>query len=155
LYQQLHAYPVGNSSKELAAKTHGAKYHIAPVRREILSGFDVVIGLEGDPKVVDRVRAGLRGELEGHRYGLPFAGDNNLLFDRIDLMDDPIASLWYTPVDAQAPARRGSCRLTVDIDRADNSRTRSVLVAPLSNPQRMPPADAWVWTPRQPVGHQT
>src|SRR5436305_5802648 len=46
LYQQLHSYPVGNSGKELAARTHGAKYWIIPVRRELLIGFDGIIGVQ-------------------------------------------------------------------------------------------------------------
>src|SRR5437762_13130152 len=48
LYQQLHSYPVGNSGKELAARTHGAKYWIVPVRRELLIGLDAIIGVESE-----------------------------------------------------------------------------------------------------------
>ena len=36
LSQQLHQYPVGASGAELAKKTHGAKYWIAPVCREVI-----------------------------------------------------------------------------------------------------------------------
>jgi CRISPR-associated protein Cas5t len=46
LYQQLHSYPVGSSGKDLKERGHGAKYWIAPVRRELLVGLDVVIGVE-------------------------------------------------------------------------------------------------------------
>ncbi|MCX5962055.1 MAG: CRISPR-associated protein Cas5 [Cyanobacteria bacterium] len=47
LYQQLHSYPVGNSGKELKERTHGAKFWITPVRRELLVGFDMILGVQG------------------------------------------------------------------------------------------------------------
>jgi CRISPR-associated protein Cas5t len=152
LYQQLHAYPVGNSSKQFAANTHGAKYHIAPARREVLVGLNVVVGVEAvDPGLLERIAHGLNGTLDEARYGLPFAGDNNLLFDRIDVVPaSTLAARWYTAVTPDIP-RRGSCRLSSDIDRSDSSRSRSVLVAPLEHPQRTPPDDAWLWTPRPPA----
>ena len=150
LYQQLHGYPVGAQGKALAARTHGAKFWIAPVRRELLSGFDCLLGVEAkEPGLLDRVRRGLEGELGTPRYGLPFAGDNNLLFDRLDALDEPLAARWYTPV-GQVP-RKGSCRLTVGVDRTDNSRTTHALVAPLVQPQREPPEDAWFWAPKTPL----
>lgn len=150
LYQQLHSYPVGNSGKELAAKTHGAKYWIVPVRRELLVGFDGIIGLqsaEGD--IYQRLQRGLRGELGEPRYGLPFAGDNNFLFDRIEVVDEPPeATHWYARMQPDDPPRRGSCRLTVGIDRADNSNTTSFLFAPTDERSSTPPNLAWTWTPR-------
>jgi CRISPR-associated protein Cas5t len=151
LYQQLHSYPVGNSGKDFKELSHGAKYWIAPVRRELLVGLDAIIGVEtSDGQLRDQVRRGLSGELEGDRYGLPFAGDNNLLFDRLELLDAPPAVRWYTRIlPAEAP-RRGSCRLTVGIDRRDSSRTTSVLCAPMEEPTAEPPETAWVWTPQKP-----
>lgn len=71
LYQQLHSYPVGNSGKELKARTHGAKFWITPVRREMLVGLDMMLGVQGDRELLDRVKRGLRGELDEPRYGLP------------------------------------------------------------------------------------
>lgn len=151
LYQQLHSYPVGASGKELAGRAHGAKYWIAPVRREVLVGFDCVLGVRsGDEELLRRVVLGLRGELGEPRYGLPFAGDNNLLVDRIDVLDGPEVARWYAPMREDAGPQRGSCRLTVAIDRADSSRTRSVLFAP-TDPQASPPDDAWIWTPDAPA----
>lgn len=151
LYQQLHSYPVGASGKELAERSHGAKYWIAPVRREVLVGFDCVLGVRSDDaELLRRVVLGLRGELGEPRYGLPFAGDNNLLIDRIDVLDGPMTARWYAPLDAEAGPQRGSCRLTVSIDRADSSRTRSVLFAP-TGPLASPPDDAWIWTPAAPA----
>lgn len=149
LYQQLHGYPVGSSGKELRAATHGAKYWIAPVRREILVGFRALIGVESeDPGLLSRVRRGLRGELEDERYGLPFAGDNNLLFDRIDVLDVPEPARWYTPVTADGAVRSGACRLTVGIDRADSSRTTLALLAPSVDAAPEPPEEAWLATRR-------
>ena len=91
LYQQLHSYPVGNSGKELARRTHGAKHWIAPVRRELLIDFDCVLGVRADDaQLLERVALGLAGQLGARRYGLPFAGDNNLLFSRIDILPAPV-----------------------------------------------------------------
>jgi CRISPR-associated protein Cas5t len=144
LYQQLHSYPVGTSGKEFRPRTHGAKYWIAPVRREILVGLNVILGVRADEQLVARVRDGLAGRLDADRYGLPFAGDNNLLFDRIDVLNEAPAVRWYIPVEEGAGARPGSCRLTVSIDRADSSRTKSALFAPAPTAERVPPPEAWV-----------
>jgi CRISPR-associated protein Cas5t len=154
LYQQLHSYPVGNSGKELAARTHGAKYWIVPVRREMLIGFDAIIGVRSEEDgLFDRVRRGLRGELGEPRYGLPFAGDNNFLFDRIDVVDESSAAiLWYTRIQPNDPPRKGSCRLTVGINRADNSKTISFLYGPSQEASPSPPDTAWTWTPHPPDG---
>lgn len=151
LYQQLHSYPVGASGKELKARSYGAKFWISPVRRELLVGLDVIIGAEtNDDALEGRVRRGLAGELDEPRYGLPFAGDNNFLFDRIDLLESPLPARWYTRVVQGDRPRRGSYRLTVGIDREDSSRTTSVLCAPTETNLAEPPEAAWIWTPRSP-----
>jgi CRISPR-associated protein Cas5t len=154
LYQQLHSYPVGNSGKDdLKPKAKGSKFWITPVRREVLVGFDCVLGVRAEERsLYERVGRGLRGELEGARYGVPFAGDNNLLFDRIEVLDAPIEAHWYARLGPDTPARRHSCRLTVGIDRADSSRTTTMLAAPLEHRQAQPPEAAWFWTPRPPAG---
>jgi CRISPR-associated protein Cas5t len=150
LYQQLHAYPVGASGKEFAPRARGAKYWIAPVRREILVGLDCVLGVRGDAAVCERVIRGLRGDLEQPRYGLPFAGDNSFLIDRIDVLDEPCAARWYARVQAGDDPAPASCRLTVAIDRRDSSKTRSELFVP-SEPVSQPPEHAWTWCPREPL----
>jgi CRISPR-associated protein Cas5t len=151
LYQQLHSYPVGASGKELKARSYGAKFWISPVRRELLVGLDVIIGAEtSDDELEGRVRRGLAGELDEPRYGLPFAGDNSFLFDRIDLLESPLPARWYTRVVQGDRPRRGSFRLTVGINREDSSRTTSVLCAPTETDLAEPPEAAWIWTPRSP-----
>lgn len=152
LYQQLHSYPVGASGKELKEKTHGAKYWITPVRREVLVGYDGVIGIQsGDESLFARIRKGRDGELDAPRYGLPFAGDNNFLIDRIEIVAEPPPdTYWYARMLPDDPPRKGSCRLTVGIDRADNSRTTSWLYAPGEN-SISPPEAAWTWVPGAPV----
>jgi CRISPR-associated protein Cas5t len=156
LYQQLHSYPVGNSGKDLAPRTHGAKYWIAPIRREILAGFDCVVGVRSpDSELLARIPAGLAGALPTPRYGLPFAGDNNLLLDRVDVLAEPPETRWYTRVtDHTDGASAGSCRLTIAIDRGDSSRTTSALFAP-TEPTPTPPAEAWTWCPRPVEGEPT
>lgn len=150
LYQQLHGYPVGSASKALAAGTRGAKYHIAPARRELLVGLDVVVAVrptnqEGEA-VLRRLPSGLAGELDGARYGLLFAGDNNLLVDRIDLSAAALSACWYTPVHLGDAVRLGTVRLTSVIDRADSSRTTAALFAPLTRASHDVPDAAWVRT---------
>jgi CRISPR-associated protein Cas5t len=151
IYQQLHSYPVGASGKELSARTHGAKFWITPVRRELLVGYDGMIGVQTeDGELLERARKGLRGELDSPRYGLPFAGDNNLLIDRIDFLEEPLPAHWYARIQSGDPPRKGSCRLTVGINRMDNSRTTNLLCAPVGEAQSGPPETAWIWTPSEP-----
>lgn len=148
LYQQLHCYLVGKPPEEMKARTKGAKYWIAPIRREILVDYDGIIGVQSDQdKLFEHVKKGLRGELEKPRYGLPFAGDNNLLFDRIDVVDEPPTARWYTRIHTNDPPRKDSCRLTVGINRTDNSKTTSYLYAPTTESSKHPPEAAWTWTP--------
>jgi CRISPR-associated protein Cas5t len=149
LYQQLHSYPVGASGKELSARTHGAKFWIVPVRREFLVGYNGMIGVQTkNPDLLEQVRNGLRGNLESPRYGLPFAGDNNLLIDQIDVEDEPPPTHWYARMQPDDPPRKGSCRLTVGINRSDNSKTTSYLYAPAVESSALPCEHAWTWTPR-------
>jgi len=152
LYQQLHSYPVGNSGKELAQLTHGAKFWITPVRREVLVDYEGVLGVQtSDANLRAQIAQGLRGELETERYGLPFAGDNNFLYDCIeDIEQPPATTRWYTRIQSGDAPRKGSGRLTVGIDRADNSRTTSYLYAPLEEQHAFPPETAWTWTPHAP-----
>jgi CRISPR-associated protein Cas5t len=147
LYQQLHSYPVGPSGKELASLTRGAKFWIAPARREVLVGLDVLLGVQSaDEGLLKQIARGIKGELDIARYGLPFAGDNNLLVDRVELLSAPRKARWYAALGPDALPRKGSCRLTTAIDRADNSRTQTVLVAPQE--QEEPPNEAWLWVPK-------
>jgi CRISPR-associated protein Cas5t len=151
LYQQLHSYPVGASGKELKARTHGAKFWITPVRREFLVGLDMVIGVQAEKNLLERVKQGLLGQLDESRYGFPFAGDNNFLFDQIDVISEPPLTRWYVQIQPDDIPMRNSYRLTVGIDRADNSKTSSFLYAPIAEPSTAPPENAWTWTPREPA----
>lgn len=151
LYQQLHTYPVGPYGKALKARTHGAKHWIVPIRRELLVDLRAVIGVEcEEPALLESVRLGLRGAGSGDRYGLPFAGDNNLLFDSIEVLAAPPLVHWYSRLGPGAETRVGSYRMTVGIDREDSSRTRRELMAPLEVPTLEPPESAWNWTPWSP-----
>jgi CRISPR-associated protein Cas5t len=149
LFQQLHTYPVGDSGGHLEPKTKGAKFWIVTARREVLVGLDCVLGVQsseelGLPNLIQR---GLRGEIT-RSYGLPFAGDNNFLFDRIEIFrQPPIDALWYAPLKSGEAPQKGSCQLTIGINRTDNSKTSSQLFTPTSTTMTMPPDEAWIWTP--------
>src|ERR1043165_5717211 len=151
LYQQLHGYRVGTDekTKAMAALTKGAKYQIVPVRREVLVDYEGVIGVQSpDENLRTQVERGLRGELQNSRYGLPFAGDNSYLFDSIELSDEsPAAAIWYARFQPNDTPRRGTCRLTVGIDRKDNSKTTSILCAPT----HILTESVWNWTPAEPA----
>ena len=119
----------------------------------MLVGLDCIIGAQSDDVALfDRVRKGLKGELDATRYGLPFMGDNNFLIDRIDeVTAPPEVVVWYVRMQPDDPPRKGSCRLPVGIDRADNSKTTSFLYAPVESSLPEPPDLAWTWAPREPA----
>ncbi len=141
VYQQLHSYPVGNSGAELKAKTFGNKYWIAPAKREILVGLVAVVGVRGPRALVERIPLGLAGNLDADRYGLPFAGDNQFLFSRIDIVDQGYIADWFVPVDPD-DSPSGSTRLTTNIDRGDSSKTQTPLFQPV--PQTACPPESWI-----------
>ncbi|MEA5574690.1 hypothetical protein [Calothrix sp. UHCC 0171] len=148
LAQQLHQYPVGASGKELAEKTYGSKYWIAPVKRQVLVGLDLVIGMRAEKWLCDRIIQGLNGELDEPRYGLPFAGDNNFLFDSIEPIDSPPMARWYFPLQqGERTIERGYCRLTLWIDRADSSKTLVEVFTP-SAFCLYPPNNSWIQLPK-------
>lgn len=143
VFQQLHNYPVGSSGGERAATTYGNKYNIAPVRREILVSLRVVLAMDGNSELEGRIRDGLSGNVAG-RYGLPFLGDNAFLPDRIMPLNEPLAAHWYEQVASDdSKIRPQTTRLTVWIDRADLSQTRSELFAPTPEASSDIPASAW------------
>lgn len=146
LSQQLHSYPVGSSGKELAKKTFGAKYWISPVRRQVLIDLELIIGIKAENDFCDRIKQGLNGELECNRYGLPFAGDNNFLFEDIQILKTPPMARWYFPIKDDSPPSRGKCRLTTWIDRADNTKTKTEIFAPTDFVLE-PPESAWISLP--------
>jgi CRISPR-associated protein Cas5t len=141
LYQQLHGYPVGNSGKDLQARTRGQKYWIAPAKREILVGLVCVIGVRGSAAILESIPRGLAGTLPIERYGLPFAGDNQFLFSRIDLVDN-VEARWFVPL-RPGETPKESTRLTTVIDRANASRTKAPLFAPTAAACHCPP-EAWI-----------
>jgi len=141
VYQQLHNYPVGSSGKERAASARGNKHNITPVRREVLTDLKAVIWLENldtTCDIEDRVRRGLRGEFNSTRYGLPFLGDNSFLLDRLEVCEGTPLVHWFRRIDAKSSINSSlvlrATRLTIQIDRADMSRTVSALFAPMENP---------------------
>ncbi len=146
LSQQLHQYLVGGADKELSQKTHGAKPWIAPVRREVLVNLDLVVGVQAEQWLCDRIKRGLNGELDEPRYGLPFAGDNNFLFDAIEPIDNPPMARWYCLLQDGSRPSQGVCRLTTWIDRADSSKTQTAVFVPSAFVLN-PPESAWIHLP--------
>ena len=164
MYQQLHTYPVGNSGKpntkdtqeekdrSLESLAKGAKFWITPARREMLIDYIGIIGVQTDDETLqEKVEKGLRGELEESRYGLPFAGDNNFLFDRIEVLNEPPEDVvWYVRHQSDDKQVKGSCRLYVGINRTDNSKTTSSIFVPKEDLSLPLPENAWTWTPNPP-----
>jgi CRISPR-associated protein Cas5t len=158
VYQQLHNYPVGKGNKvddpdnagakayqgDIAARrTQGNKSNITPVRREFLSDLRAVVGIDADADTLDRVRRGLTGEFP--RYGVPFLGDNNFLLDRAELVAVPRPAYWFAPVtETGAGPQPRTVRLTINIDRADLSRTTSQLFAPQTSGSAVAPPQSWI-----------
>jgi CRISPR-associated protein Cas5t len=157
VYQQLHNYPVGSSGKERAESTMGNKYNITPVRREVLVDLRAAIAVEAGEEIEGLIREGLSGRPApgGPRYGIPFAGDNAFLLDRLEVDDPPRPAVWFRQIDRdeEAASDRRSVRLTVWIDRREMSRTRSALYAPSGEVTTEIPESAWteIAPPLKPV----
>lgn len=156
LLQQLHNVPVGkeqDKAKEAAKweRTKGCKPNIKPIRREILVGFHAVIAVRCSDELRSLIIAGLEGELNGKRsYGLPFAGDNNFLFDEINVLSKVEPLHWYTRIEDGELPRLGTCRLTTWIDRNNSANTKVETFAPIAVPQPHPPdgkMGAWTMLP--------
>ncbi|MGO9688901.1 MAG: CRISPR-associated protein Cas5 [Syntrophobacteraceae bacterium] len=144
IFQQLHNYPIGTSGKEHAPSAKGSKYNIVPVRREFLSNIKAYIRMDGNDELESWVLDGLTGR-RPRDYGLLFLGDNNFLVDRFEPVTDPLPAYWFEKIaEGQNGLRDRITRLTLSIDRADLSRTRSALFAPIENKTLEPPQGAWV-----------
>jgi CRISPR-associated protein Cas5t len=145
MFQQLHNYPVGNSGKEHQEAAKGSKYNITPARRAFLSGIHAYIAVRGDEALEEQVLDGLSGR-SPRAYGLPFAGDNSFLPDRLEAVEKLKPARWYEPVAAEDEdgARDDITRLTVSIDRISQENTRSALFAPQKTPAAEIPESAWV-----------
>jgi CRISPR-associated protein Cas5t len=144
VYQQLHNYPVGISGEERAESAKGNKYNITPVRREFLSGLRALVCLDGNAELEERVRRGLRGEFNSSRYGVPFLGDNQFLLDQLEELSVLPPTHWFERLTkASGPPRPRTARLTIWIDRADLSRTKSALFAPSDEATKEIPLAAW------------
>jgi CRISPR-associated protein Cas5t len=151
IYQQLHNYPVGSSAKEHEEVCWGSKYNIQPIRREFLSGIDACIAVKGDDVTEQKIRDGLNEGYRTKRYGILFLGDNSFLPDVIREITEPVEAHWFIRLsrDASGPKDR-LCRLTVMIDRADMSNTKTLLFYPTEQKIGQIPDDAWCM-----VGHVT
>lgn len=144
VFQQLHNYPIGTAGKEHAGNTKGNKYNIVPVRREFLSNIRAYLCMDKNPEFEEWVEEGLKGG-RSRDYGLPFLGDNNFLIDRLEPVPQPKPAYWFEKLEEEwegMPAR--VTRVTVTIDRADMSRTRSVLFAPNEHRAVEPTSKAWI-----------
>jgi len=144
IFQQVHNYPVGNTRKEHAPKTKGNKYNIQTARRTFLTDIRAYLCVQAAPELETAIVDGLKGNTN-RRYGLPFLGDNSFLLDKLEVVDRLKPAHWFTPVASdvdQPPAR--ITRLTITIDRADMSQTKSALFAPAAQPVEEIPEQAWV-----------
>lgn len=146
LLQQLHCYTAGESDEAFrkkslggAGKDTGTKIWISPIRRELLCDFEVVLGVRAEEKFLARLREGLSGTLE--RYGFPFAGDNNCLFESLEELWVPPTIPWWVRV-TQARAHPRLARLPVSVDHADSTKTAVGTFLP-SPPAALPPRAAW------------
>ncbi len=144
LLQNMHNYPVGTSGKERKAKAHGTKYWIEPTYREIIVNLDMMLGIQADPKLISRIHQGLNGKDDRPRYGLPFAGDNNFLFDLIECLEKALPTHWFVPIKSSLDLEPGAISLTIELDRSNPSQTKSLLFSATKNAITFLPNSEWL-----------
>ena len=145
VYQQLHNYPVGKEAGIAVKLSKGNKNNITPVRRELLSRVQAIVCLDGNANLEDRVRVGLRGDLNEGRYGLPFLGDNQFLLDRLEEPRNPPAARWYERVRTKPRDRAAaSYDPTYNLDRPRMTcRGHDLGFTPSNESSTEPPPGAW------------
>ena len=147
IFQQLHSYSVNSGNAGIKPEfALGRKNNIAPVRREFLSGLHGLPPSKPTP-TSSRLSAVVSAASahSGHRYGLPFLGDNNLTLDHLDEIQ-PHSARWFALADSTSgePPRAGTTRLSAYIDRLTPVGTRSALFAPTKDVSKTPPESSLV-----------
>jgi CRISPR-associated protein Cas5t len=106
--------------------------------------INAYIGVDGNPELEKRILDGLQGKT-ARLYGVLFLGDNNFLIDRLEPLEQPQPAHWFEKVqEVEERIRKNVMRLTITIDRADLSRSRSMLFAPCPGKRATPTSDSWV-----------
>lgn len=145
IFQQLHNYPIGKDAGERYAEgARGRKYNISPASRSFLGDVRAYVCTDGNEDLEKAIRQGLAAPA-GPRYGLPFLGDNNFLIDKLEIVNQRQPAYWFERIEEEQEdgVRPGTTRLSIMIDRADMSRSRSILFAPSVNTVIDIPGDAW------------
>ena len=104
----------------------------------------MMLGVKAEPELISQVRQGLNEESDRSYYGFPFAGDNNFLFDRIDCLDKPLPTHWFVRSDSSLELEPGAVSLTVEIERQNPSRTKSLLFSATQDPSTSLPDNEWL-----------
>ncbi len=144
LLQNFHTYPIGETGKERKAKTHGNKYWIEPTYREVIVNLNMMLGVKAKPELIFLIRRELEGKSDPSYYGFPFAGDNNFLFDRIDCLDEPLPTHWFVHSDSNLELEPGAVSMTVEIDRQNPSKTKSLLFSTTQHPSTSLSDSEWL-----------
>jgi len=91
------------------------KGNIQPVRREFLSGLEVMACCRGNDNIEEQAQFGLRGEIR--RYGLPFLGDNPFLVDGIrEETKTDAPARWLRPLAGETGEAPAVIALRLDHD---------------------------------------
>lgn len=119
----------------------GLKTSIEPAHREVLVGTQFVVGMRADKSLTDRIIPCLRGDIPA--YNFLTAGTSDSLIDRVEVLDSPPEANWYAALDPKSPPRAGSHRFPVWIDRRNEGKGRSTILAPTERTSEVP-GTAWV-----------
>jgi len=104
----------------------------------------MMLGVQAEPELISRIRSGLTGEDNRLRYGFPFAGDNNFLFDRIDCLPEPLPAHWFVSIESNLGLEAGAVSLTVEIDRQNPSQTKSLMFSTTKAAMTSIPDSEWL-----------
>lgn len=112
VYTQLHR---SNKKNKKFLETR-QKLEVTPISREVLVGATFLIAVRAEDELIEKVRAGLRGELD--RFGIPFAGDNQQTYEAIEEVIDAVGAWFY-------PSTKGAAvSLSTKVDYKANQNTK-------------------------------
>jgi CRISPR-associated protein Cas5t len=125
LLTHYHTYAQAYEIQSKKGITWPQKPNIQCVLREIGSNFKAYLGIKTDNNLKNKLKSGLNGEIK--RHGIPFAGDNNMIFSKMEECKIPNKELYWLKqinMNGDWKEKRESFSMSTKINRKEFEKTK-------------------------------